>query len=54
MLGDGVGRDEYIDQKHGRFRQIKAAGGRAVGRRRSGFGALFTQINKYGEQGELA
>ena len=28
MLGDGVGRVEYIDQKHGRFRQIKAAGGR--------------------------
>jgi hypothetical protein len=29
MLGDSVGRDEYIDQRHGRFRQIKAAGGRA-------------------------
>ena len=29
MLGDGVGRDEYIDQKHGRFREIKAAGCRA-------------------------
>jgi hypothetical protein len=28
MLGDSVGRDEYIDQKHGRFRKIKAAGGR--------------------------
>jgi hypothetical protein len=28
MLGDSVGRDEYIGQKHGRFRKIKAAGGR--------------------------
>jgi hypothetical protein len=27
MLGDGVGRDEYRDQKHGRFCQIKATGG---------------------------
>ena len=25
MLGNGVGRDEDIDQKHGRFRKIKAA-----------------------------
>jgi hypothetical protein len=29
MLGDSGGCDEYIDQKHGRFREIKAAGGRA-------------------------
>jgi hypothetical protein len=34
MLGDDVGRDEYIDQKHGRFREIEAAG--------AGFGALST------------
>jgi hypothetical protein len=27
MSDDGVGVDEYIDQKHGRFREIKAAGG---------------------------
>jgi len=29
MLGDTVGRDEYTDQKHGWFRKIKAASGRA-------------------------
>jgi hypothetical protein len=27
MLGDSVGRDEYIDQKHGRFRKIRRRGG---------------------------
>ena len=26
MLGDSVGRDEYIDQKHGRFRENKSGG----------------------------
>jgi hypothetical protein len=25
MLDDSMGRDEYGDQKHGRFRKIKAA-----------------------------
>ena len=30
MLGDGVGRDEYIGQKHGGFRIIESS---AVGRR---------------------
>jgi hypothetical protein len=27
MLGDIVGRGRYIDQKHGRFREVKAASG---------------------------
>ena len=49
MLGDSVGRDEYIDQKHGRFRQIKAASGwlarRVTG---TGFGCLFTQTRTTG------
>jgi hypothetical protein len=41
MLGDDVGRDEYIDQKHGRFREIEAAG-----RSGAGFGALSTNTGK--------
>ena len=28
MVVDGGGRDEYIGQRHGKFRKIKAAGGR--------------------------
>ena len=27
-VGEDVGCDEYIDQRHGRFREIKAASGR--------------------------
>jgi hypothetical protein len=41
MLGDDVGRDEYIDQKHGRFREIEAAG-----RSSAGFGALSTNTGE--------
>jgi hypothetical protein len=51
MLGDGVGCDEYIDQKNGRFRQIKAAGGQGRRLTGTGFGALFTRIYGGGEGG---
>lgn len=44
MLSDSVGRDEYIDQKHGRFRKIKAAGVRSRRLTGTGFGGLFTHI----------
>jgi hypothetical protein len=47
MLGDGVGRDEYIGQKHSRFRIIGKQ--RAVGRRHltgAGFGAQIDNTEK--------
>jgi hypothetical protein len=44
MLGDSVGRDEYIDQKDGRFRKIEAAGGRGRRLTGTGFGGHFTRI----------
>jgi len=40
-----LGRDEYIDQRHGRFRKIKAAGDRGWRLTGTGFGAHFTRID---------
>jgi hypothetical protein len=39
--GPDVGCDRYMDQRPGRFREIKS-GGRLTG---TGFGALFTRID---------
>jgi hypothetical protein len=41
ILDNDVGRNEYIDQKHGRFREIEAAG-----RSDTGFGALSTNTGE--------
>ena len=43
-----MGRDEYIDQRHGRFRQIKAAGdGGQVS------AAFFTRIDNAEKEGRV-
>jgi hypothetical protein len=50
MLGDGVGRNEYIDQKPGMLWKIKAAGGPGLALNWNKVsGALFTRIEKCGE-----
>jgi hypothetical protein len=54
MLGDGVGRDEYIGQKYGRCHIIGKQ--RVVGRRRltgAAFGALFAQSDNTEKEANL-
>ena len=43
-VGEDLGCDEYIDQRHSRFRKIKAAGDGGRRLTGSGVGALFTRI----------
>jgi hypothetical protein len=44
-VGKDLGCDEYIHQRYGRFRKIKAAGDEGRRLTGSGFGAHFTRID---------